>query len=489
MRAARAWCRARVWLVPVVLLLCVTLPHLGQGDWMRTDGAWYGAIAVQGWRSGELWTLHAEPGTAYFNKPPLALWIHGLVLAVFGVGPWQARLPSVLAAGLCVVSAVGLCRARSGEGGWGLTRHGAASVGVVLALTIEFFRRTREISLDLWQAAFLMLAAWAVARGLASQRGRWVVLAGAAVGLALLCKPFMAMAGLGLLTVWVVWEGGWQGCWKRGLWCLGSLAAAIAVAAPWHVGMMIEHGDAFTAQYFGAEVGARASGEFTANSAWAKPWWFYFEQIATSYWPWLVAVVLACVSWARGQRLSRSGAIERWALVWVVGWLVVLTVFPDRRDRYALPVWPGLAVFGGMWIARWPWGWLRSVQRWLLCWGWAVVAAGAVVFSLLPVQVQRPVNPQWPEAIAWLEAERPEELWVAGRQTGRMARLYLELGEWPRATHDRWNQPTSSPTVGAVILYHTPDGVVPGANEREVFRSGNLLMMRLEAEPWKPAWP
>ena len=100
----RRWCRWRVWLIPIVVLFCVTLPHFGQGDWMRTDGAWYGAIGVQAWRTGELWTLQAEPGTPYFNKPPLVFWIHGLVLHTLGVGAWQARLPrpSILGSRPCL---------------------------------------------------------------------------------------------------------------------------------------------------------------------------------------------------------------------------------------------------------------------------------------------------------------------------------------------------------------------------------------------------
>jgi len=467
---------------------------------MRTDGAWYGAIGVQGWREGQLWTLYAEPGVAYFNKPPLVLWLHGLSLHVFGLGAWQARLPSVLAAALCVIATVGVCRAGGGRGGvGGVTRHGAVSVGVVLALTIEFFRRTREISLDLWQAAFLMLAVWAVAKALASVGrskmangwmegwggGGWMLLAGVPLGLALMSKPFMGLIAVVLIAVWLAWA-------RSGrliAWLVGTVGVAALVAGPWHVMMVIEHGEVFTSQYLGAEIVSRATGSFTAGSPWAKPWWFYLEQIGSSYWPWLVGAVLACVCWMRGKRLTHSGQVERWALVWVVGWLVVLSVFPDRRDRYALPVWPGLGVLAGLWIARWPWGWVRRVERWVLSWGWGVLVVGAVVFAALPVRVQKPINPQWPAAIEWLQTEQPEDLWVAGRQTGRMARLYLELGEWPRASHDRWNQPVGSPGMGAMILYHVPDGVVPGANERAVFTSGNLLLTRLETGAWTPRWP
>lgn len=471
-----------MWLVPLVVLAAVTLPHMDQGDWMRTDGAWYGAIGVQAWRTGDLWTLNAESGVAYFNKPPLGFWIHGLVLHVFGLGPLQARLPSVFAAALCVVATVGMCRVKTG---WGLSRHGAATVGVVLAFTLEFFRRTREISLDMWQAAFMLMAAWAVMHGVVNNKNRWILLSGVPIGLALLTKPFIGFLALVLMAIWMLWIG--RGRATR--WLLGAVAIAMVVAGPWHIGMWMEHQDVYASQYIKAEVADRAMGKLTASPDLSKPWWFYLEAIPFEYWPWVVFMILACVSWIRGERLTRGGGIERWAVVWVVGWLIVLSLFPDRRDRYAIPVWPGLAVLAGVWLARWPWEWLRPVQRWFLSWGWLTVAVGSVIFAMLPIQVQKPIDPQWPPVLAWLEENQPESLWVAGRQTERMARLYLETGQWPLATHNRWGEQIAWPEPGAVILYHTPEGVVPGTSERVLMLSGNLQLTELLEGEWDPSWP
>ena len=67
----RKWCRWQVYVLPAILFLAVTLPHLGQGDF-RGDAGWYSAIGVQAWRTGKLWTLWGEPGLPYFNKPPMA---------------------------------------------------------------------------------------------------------------------------------------------------------------------------------------------------------------------------------------------------------------------------------------------------------------------------------------------------------------------------------------------------------------------------------
>src|SRR5215203_4197899 len=110
----RRWLGAQVYLLPAALLLAVTLPHLGQGDF-RGDAGWYSAIGLQAWRTGEFWTLYGEPGQPYFNKPPLVFWIHGLVLHLLGPSVLAARLPSELAALGCVLATVGAVRELSGR--------------------------------------------------------------------------------------------------------------------------------------------------------------------------------------------------------------------------------------------------------------------------------------------------------------------------------------------------------------------------------------
>ena len=352
-----------------MLLLCMTLPHLGQGDWQRTDGAWFGAIAVQAWRTGELWTLQGPPGQPYFNKPPLAFWLHGLALHAFGPGPLSARLPSVLAACTGLVAGVWTVRMLAG-------RRAALLSGVALALTAEYFRRTREISPDLWQTAFIMLAVALLVRAIhrRGSRPRADALdagaAGASLGAALLTKPFVALTAVPLLAAWLAWDARRPVDPRRRVDARRALAlvlvasgVALAVALPWHLSMVVSHGREFTSQYLGAEVVDRAAGRLTASPIWATPWWFYLHQIGVAYWPWLACVAIAIAARTRRARLTGRGSVERWAVVWAVGWLLLLSIFPDRRDRYALVVWPALSVLAGLGLAHAPWGWLRYGVR------------------------------------------------------------------------------------------------------------------------------
>lgn len=480
----RPWRRARVYVIPLILLLVMTIPYLHRGDWRRTDTGRYAAVGLEAWRSGELWTLHAEPGDPYFNKPPLAIWIHGLSVYAFGVGPWGVRLPGVLAAAVCVVSVVALTGRLAGSGA-------ALWTGVVLALSYDFMRRVRSISLDLWQLLFMVLAVWivvAACRGGNRRPGAWFALAGVPLGLALLCKPLVALLVPAVLAAWLAWTGR-----RRLIPALGWMtAAAVAVAAPWHISMILLHGDAFVGTYFGMQIADRAAGKLTSAPFDAKPWWYYLEHIGTTHWPWLLLVALSGVRWFRFGRLSPSGDAERLALVWSAAWLLVLTLFADRRDRYALPLMPSMAMLAGLWING-------QGVRWLTDRGLDILGALAVVLAplgaMVPVGGDDREPAPWRELYAWIDARAAErgelpELWQGAFALDRRARVYLRFGRWPRATRNERGEfvvdRVTAPPAGAFLLYQRRDGLAPGPNETEVFAAGDLRVTRLGDGGWNP---
>lgn len=484
----RAWHRWRVYLVPAIIFLAVTLPHLEYGDF-RVDTGLYAAVGLQAWRTGELWTLHAGD-QPYFNKPPLPFWIHGLVLHWAGPTILAARLPTIVAALGSLLTTIAIARVMAG------TRT-ALAAGVVLALTSEMFRHVRAISLDIWQLLFMLLAVLLAA--VAVKRGRWslLALAGAPLGLALLCKPFMAMLVPPILALWLVWNGQT----RRLPWIAAMIGVAIAVAAPWHLSMLALHGDAFADQYLGREVIQRATGEHITSDG--DPVWDYVLLIAETYWPWLLFFGLALVTWGRGLWLSRDDRAPRLALIWIAVWLVGLSIFPDRRPRYALPLWPMMAMLGGMWLAVWPWAWLRRWEGRLIAGLTAAVLVIGVTLALLPVPRTQaeaagsvravsarvfgdPPEPQWPALFEWIRENQIEALWEGSLSMQAQSRLYLELGWWPRASVERNGTPGTPPPEGALLLYHRRGGRVPGENEAVVFEADALSVTRLGPGGWRP---
>ncbi|MBL9031080.1 MAG: glycosyltransferase family 39 protein [Phycisphaerae bacterium] len=483
----RRFARWLGWLGPLVLLLAVSLPHLDQGDF-NGDTGWYSAVGLSAWRSGQCWTLYGMPGQPYFNKPPLAFWIHGGVLAVLGPSVWAARLPTLLAAAIAVCFTNAIGRRLLGP------RAGALAAGA-LALSIEFFRRTREVSLDMWQLAFMLGALWLVLRGVrragepphangAGPAQAWpFALAGFPLGLALLCKPLTGLVMLPVAAAMLATLGHA----RQARMLLATLAVAIAVAAPWHASMVIRHGDEFLRQYLGAEVVDRAAGRLERSSNRSSPWWFYCRQIAANYWPWLACVALAWLSWARLRDRARPAMLA--AAVWAGAWLAVLSAFPDRRDRYALPIYPALAWMASAWLAAPAMPWAARVCKAARWWGPPIAAALGIAVAIAPIRVQAPPAAQWSALYDWLDGPRaaePRTLWVAGQAPAAAARAYLRTGEWPRATMDRWGAFVGMPTRGDLVLYHRRCGLAPGGDERTIWERDDLRITRVGDGLWTP---
>ena len=510
----RRWVAWRIYLLPVMLVFAVTLPKINQGEF-RTDTGWYTAIALQAWRTGSFWTLYGEPGQPYFNKPPLAFWIHGALLHMLGPELWIARVPTVVACVGCVVVTVGLSRLFAG-------RTMSLAIGCVLALSLDFVRRTHEVSLDMWQLLFMLLGMRAAVRG-AIKGGVWrFAVGGAWIGLALMCKPLVALLVPLIVFAWlVVCEIRVGSTWVRtsiprsreviprtkpdfgedtnvgarglgDIW-LGPLvmvACAIAVAAPWHVSMMLLHGREFTAAYFGAEISARVAGDFADTTSTQSLPWFYLVRLARNHWPWLACIALAFVVLIRGRPLLRDGRGTWLAIMWSLAWFFAISVFADRRDRYALPLFPGLAMVAGAWCARWSGVWLRRVQRRFATWIPISAVVLCVGVSVIPFRMRAREDPSWTAMFEWLRDRGEPQVWQGAFMGDRGARLYLEFERWPITTRNRWGEfvvdRMHEPPAGALLMYHRRDGLAPGPNEDVVWTMRDLTVTRLISPPWSP---
>ncbi len=475
------WARSRHALIPAAVALSLCVPGLRQGA-LATDTAWYTAIAVQSWQNaikdgpGSLWSLLGVAGRHYFNKPPLGFWLNGAPIALLGPSTAAARLGSVLACVLCVLAAARLGRLL------GDRAVGLAS-GMVLALTWEFVRHSHAFSLDLWMTLFLTLAACSVASAVRSNSAARVAFAGLWIGLALMVKPLVPLLALPLLGLWLVSQG--RARWLR--WLLVAGLLAMFVAAPWHVSMRLQHGAEFTNQYFGREVLERAAAGPVAdfNKGSESPT-YYLGVLLSSYWPWLLTLAVAGVSLCLDRGRGRHRAALLLALAWSAGWLVLLSVFPDKRPRYLLVIYPVAAVASALVLVRVAPPRIRELWRVVSIWALPVCAAAAVVVSCLPVQIHRKEPPQWERLYAWIRVEGSPTIYAGGLAPQRSAQVYLATGAWPAPTRTVAGERIADPPAGAFVLYHRRDGLAPGRNETVVFSEGDLIVTRLNDGAWAP---
>jgi 4-amino-4-deoxy-L-arabinose transferase-like glycosyltransferase len=418
--------RTKLFGLPCLLLLCCTLPHLDQGDFHRDSGR-YATVGLYMWTDGQVGVPYVNPDTPDFTKPPLAIAIHGLFLKLFNVHLAVARIPSVLAAlGVVILSVLTLALIAS--------RVEALVSGLVLATTYEFFRRTREVSLDFWQLFFVMLGIYLVVRSLKRGKPAGLLLAGVPFGLALLCKPLVALGIIPVLAVWAVIMKERRGA----IWLLtGTPAVALIVAAPWHLYMWSLFGPAFIQKYFGYEVIGRLEGNMAT-----RPFPYYFVLISQTYWPWLLAVAWAVWKrWPRPETAQgrKSPDAVLLGFVWVGCGLLALSLFPDKKPNYALPIYPMLSWVAAAGLCRLPWPWLRTWRSRQFI-GLAPATAGLLVLlSVLPIRFQSPPGKDWPALFRWMQEQHipPASLcyWdvdKSERMEDFLCDYYLKAGVFPR---------------------------------------------------------
>jgi 4-amino-4-deoxy-L-arabinose transferase-like glycosyltransferase len=280
-------------------------------------------------------TLNGEPRIA---KPPLPTWLTALSARMGGLDNLNAlRLPAALAATLMVLFCYGLGRTLT-------TPRTAFLAAAVLATCQLFIRMGRRGSWDIFCHSFMLGGIWALTLAVRSSgRARsYFILAGVGFGLAFMSKgpvPFYSMLLPYLIAGGLVYglrPARWP---KRPNWAgvLLMVLTAILVAVPWPLYILSQAGD------LSLTVTQQEA------SAWLnrhlRPLWYYATfPVNTGLWaPFAVAVLI--VPWMR-PRMEGFGKY-RFLLFWCLSALVLLSVVPEKKERYILPLMVPMAYLIG----------------------------------------------------------------------------------------------------------------------------------------------
>lgn len=380
--------QSRVWLSPLtvaVLFLLSTAPTLSRLEFSGSMENLNVATALEIRRTGN-WLVPTLEGETRLNKPPLTAWVTAafirpsLVQRLNDTNPqardnayadlaFWIRLAAVLqtCGTIVLVGAIGTTLANRTTGGT------AAAAYATSLLVLKLGRSaTTDVQMTLWIA----LAFWGVT--LALFRGhtwRGCMIAGIGAGLALMSKGpvsllFIAlplMACLFLRTDASVAPARRLRLGGAPVMCGGVLAVLIGL--PWY-GYVYQLNPQVTGRWASevTRVGA------TENSG-SNP--LYYLVILVFFLPWLPWVIRGAggaIAELRRRVLTPAG----WVLLSAALPLVVMSFFPDRKDRYALPAAIPLSVLAAIGLhVAW------QTKRWNLLAGIHLAMVGAAV--LLPI--------------------------------------------------------------------------------------------------------
>ncbi len=165
------------------------------------------------------------------DKPPAALWVMALSARVFGLSSWSILVPQVLMAVATVALLYAAVRRVAGPGA-------ALLAGAAMALTPVAVLMFRFDNPDALLVLLMVAAAYAVVRAVEQAGTRWLLLAGALLGLAFLTKTAQALLVLPALAAAYLWAAP-TGLWRRVRQLLAAGLAMVVVGGWWFVAVAL----------------------------------------------------------------------------------------------------------------------------------------------------------------------------------------------------------------------------------------------------------
>ncbi len=270
------------------------------------------------------WLVPTMNGELRLEKPPLPTWVAAGIEYLQPDNISMQRAAAGIMAILMVFFLYFFASALSGNRMLGLLS------AVVLATCFNVIMAGRVATWDIYCHSFMLGAILFFYKGIVSRRTSWgmFIWAGIFLGLSFLGKGPVAFYAL-LLPFLISYIAVYRPSFKRkGLPIVVMLLVFAAVSFWWYLYLIIFHKD------MTMFVWAKESTAWMERNV--RPWYYYWQFFAESgIWS-LFLLTGLCWPW-----LKRKVTMKKeyaFAVVWTLVTLVLLSLFPEKKTRYLLPI-------------------------------------------------------------------------------------------------------------------------------------------------------
>lgn len=278
------------------------------------------------------WLVPTMNGELRLEKPPLPTWITAIMMQLFGQDSLAIlRIPAALSAMLLVFFLFKLTKE--------LTRdeHLPLLAGGTVATSFYIFFMARTITWDIFCHSFMLGAIWMLYRGWNRKEQAWkeFIWAGILMGLSFLSKGPVSFFAL-LLPFLIAFMAtyGFSGVklqWKPLMLALGIL---LVFSTWWPLYIYLLHPE------FSTYVAEKESTAWMNRSV--HPWYHYWSfPVQSGIWA-LPAAAAVIIPYAR-KKIGQFGNYKFLAM-WVWAAVILLSSFPEKKERYLMPVLIPLAL-------------------------------------------------------------------------------------------------------------------------------------------------
>lgn len=289
------------------------------------------------------WLIPTMNGEIRLEKPPLPTWIAAAI---------ETASPDNIAAQRAAAGCMGMllalffflyARRR--------TNINATAATLLLCTCYNVVLMGRTVSWDIYCHAFMMGAIYFLAGAFQGKGKQWsnFLWAGVMMGLSILSKGPVSLYALFL--PWLIATLIFNRPSMKGKWMpLAMMAGVAIVIGCWWYGYIYTcRTDALQA------VAAKESGSWINRNV--RPWWYYHAfYLETGIWAPLMLTSIFFVIF----RYAREGAKKAWtSLAWMAASLLLLSLLPEKKTRYLLPLLLPAALVMAQTIT----GWIKAFRQ------------------------------------------------------------------------------------------------------------------------------
>lgn len=316
------------------------------------------------------WVVTTMNGDLRLEKPPLPTWATALAEIISPDSLFLQRAMAGCAALLLVVFFYRFAKR--------VLRIDPTLATLILCTCYNMVLMGRTASWDIYCHAFMMAAICLLAEALPQPGRQWPRMLGAGVmiGLSIMSKGPVSLYGLllsFLIAYGVECRPTMQGKWLP-VAVMALLAAAIGTW--WYAYIHLTQPEAL------AHVAGKESGAWFNHNV--RPWYYYWTFfLETGIWSVAMLTVLAYAVVCRWKRMSKP---LRMSLLWLLAALVLLSLLPEKKNRYLLPILIPASMAIAAMFCQWKEAFnngsaTRFVKTAFSLNGWLLVAAGVVVIG------------------------------------------------------------------------------------------------------------
>jgi 4-amino-4-deoxy-L-arabinose transferase len=331
------------WAIPGLILAFVLfylLPLMTHGLWIP-DETRYGQISQEMLLSGN-WVAPHFMGIRYFEKPIAGYWMIAIGQAIFGDNLFGVRIASALSTGVSVWLAYLLARRL-----WNNPRISAACALLYMSFGLiagQAGYANLDPQFTLWVNLSLVAVWFAIDSTTAKARlGSWALL-GAACGMGLMTKGFLALLLPVLIAMpYMIWQRRFGELLRYGP--VAVLVAAL-VSVPWALAVHVREPDFWRFFFWHEHIRRFAAGDDAQH---ARPWWFYLPLLFASTLPWALLLPSTLIRTWREKHEAKTAFLA----LWFVLPLIFFSLSSGKLPTYIMPCLFPLALLMGYTVVNW----------------------------------------------------------------------------------------------------------------------------------------